>query len=259
MLSYQHHYHAGNPADVHKHAVLAWMLGYLTAKDKPLTYIETHAGRGLYDLRDAAALKTGEAAAGIGRLEPRLPADHAYRRCLDATRAAHGATAYPGSPLIAAQMLRPSDRLHLAELHPGENARLVQTLAGYPATIRQQDGIAMALSLCPPTPRRGLVLVDPSYEVKAEYDTIPGGLARMSRKWNVGILVLWYPILTSDSHRPMLAHLGAAFPDGFRHEVRFAPVRDGHRMTGSGLFVVNPPFGLADEAARLGDTLFDGG
>src|SRR6056297_1732939 len=102
MLSYQHHYHAGNPADVHKHAALAWMLAYLTAKDKPLSYIETHAGRGLYDLSDPAALRTGEAAQGIGRLERALPADHPYRRCLDETRMSHGPAAYPGSPLLAA-------------------------------------------------------------------------------------------------------------------------------------------------------------
>ena len=256
MLSYQHHYHAGNPADVHKHALLAWMLGYLTAKDKPLSYIETHAGRGLYDLRDPAALRTGEAASGIGRLEPRLPADHPYRRCLDAARAAHGPSAYPGSPLIATQMLRPSDRLHLAELHLGEHARLTETLAAASATIRRQDGFDMALSLCPPSPRRGMVFSDPSYEVKDEYDTIPATLGQLARKWNVGVLVLWYPILADNRHRPMLDRLVHLFPAGLRHEVGFAPVRAGHRMTGSGLFVVNPPYGLAAEAARIAATVF---
>jgi 23S rRNA (adenine2030-N6)-methyltransferase len=256
MLSYQHHYHAGNPADVHKHAALAWMLGYLTAKDKPLSYIETHAGRGLYDLDDPAARKTGEAAAGIGRLEARLPPDHPYRRVLAQTRAAHGAQAYPGSPLIAARMLRACDRLHLAELHPGENARLEAALAGHAADIRLQDGVEMALSLCPPSPRRGLLLADPSYEVKADYDTIPAMFERLARKWNVGILALWYPILTAGSHRVMLDRLAASFPGGLRHEVGFAPVREGHRMVGSGLFVVNPPYGLGEEATRLSRTLF---
>ncbi|MET4101229.1 23S rRNA (adenine2030-N6)-methyltransferase [Roseovarius sp. MBR-78] len=251
MLSYQHHYHAGNAADVHKHAVLGWMLAYLTAKPKPLSYIETHAGRGLYDLGDPAAQRTGEAAAGIGRLEQALAADHPYRRCLDATRATHGPSAYPGSPLIAAQALRPGDRLHLAELHHGEHAALTTALAPFPARIRREDGFAMAHATCPPMPRRGVLLVDPSYEVKADYDSIPGHFARLHRKWNVGILVLWYPILVSGAHGPMLDALGAAFPDGLRHEVGFAAAREGHRMTGSGLFVVNPPYGLAEEAARL--------
>lgn len=251
MLSYQHHYHAGNAADVHKHALLAWMLDYLTRKPKPLSYIETHAGRGLYDLRHAAAVKTGEAAQGVGRLAHLLPADHPYRRCLDAVRTRHGAAAYPGSPLIAAHGLRPTDTLHLAELHPGEHAHLAGTMAAFSAHIRKQDGFELAHSLCPPTPRRGLMLVDPSYEVKAEYDAIPRHLARVAKAWNVGILMLWYPILPSDRHATMLTALRAAFPEGLRHEVRFPPLHAGRGLLGSGVFVVNPPFGLADAAARI--------
>ena len=251
MLSYQHHYHAGNPADVHKHALLAWGLDYLTRKDKPLSYIETHAGRGLYDLSDAAAHKTGEAAQGIGRLETAIAATHPYRLRLDATRAKHGANAYPGSPLIAALSLRAGDSLHLAELHPGEHALLASHLAPYRTRLRQEDGFAMAQTLCPPMPRRGLLLADPSYEVKTEYDSIPRHFAQIARKWNVGILMLWYPILTSGTHTAMLTHLGAIFPDALRHEVRFPPVRAGHRMAGSGMFVVNPPYGLQEQAARL--------
>jgi 23S rRNA (adenine2030-N6)-methyltransferase len=251
MLSYQHHYHAGNPADVHKHAVLAWMLAYLAAKPKPLSYIETHAGRGLYDLSDAAAARTGEAAQGIGRMESHLPADHPYRRCLDAARAAHGPAAYPGSPLIAALSLRAGDTLHLAEMHPGEHEHLTAALGPHGARIRREDGFAMARALCPPMPRRGLLLCDPSYEIKADYTGIPAHFERLARVWNVGILVLWYPILAQAAHGAMLAALTAAFPGALRHEVRFAPVREGHRMTGSGLFVVNPPYGLAEETTRL--------
>jgi len=229
------------------------MLAYLTVKPKPLSYIETHAGRGLYDLADPAAQRTGEGAQGIGRLETALPADHPYRRCLDATRAAHGPAAYPGSPLIAALSLRPGDSLHLAEMHPGEHARLCDALGPTRARIRREDGFAMAHALCPPTPRRGLLLCDPSYEVKADYDSIPRHFARIARVWNVGVLVLWYPILTTAAHGPMLTALTAAFPGALRHEVCFAPVRDGHRMTGSGLFVVNPPYGLGDATARLSE------
>ena len=251
MLSYQHHYHAGNAADVHKHALLAWMLAYLTRKDKPLSYIETHAGRGLYDLGDTAAQRTGEAAQGIGRLEAAFAADHPYRLRLETTRAAHGGTAYPGSPLIAALSLRAGDSLHLAELHPGETALLSRHLAPYNAQIRQEDGFAMARALCPPTPRRGILLTDPSYEIKSDYDSIPDQFTLIARKWNVGILVLWYPILGSDSHAAMLTRLCASFPDALRHEVRFGPARAGHRMLGSGMFVVNPPYGLQQEAARL--------
>lgn len=251
MLSYQHSYHAGNAADVHKHALLAFVLDYLVQKEKPLSYIETHAGRGVYDLGDAAALKTGEAAVGIGRLEAGFAPAHPYRRRLAETRVSQGAGRYPGSPMIAALTLRDGDTLHLAELHPQEHAVLEAALRPWGAHVRRQDGIAMALAVCPPTPRRGLLLADPSYEVKDEYQALPKAFQAIQRKWNVGILMLWYPILPSGAHLPMLRDLGRAFPDGLQHEVTFPPAQAGHRMTGSGMFVVNPPFGLAEEGARL--------
>jgi 23S rRNA (adenine2030-N6)-methyltransferase len=251
MLSYQHLYHAGNLADVQKHATLAWVLDYMTAKDKPLSYIETHAGRGVYDLGADEALKTGEAAAGVALAEALFPPDHPYRLRLDETRAGYGAQAYPGSPLIAALGLRETDTLHLAELHPQECAELRAVAADWGAHVYQQDGFQLALALTPPTPRRGLMLIDPSYEVKADYDVIPRHLANIHRKWNVGILILWYPLLRGGAHGPMLRALAETFPDALRHEVRFPPARDGHRMEGSGLFIVNPPYGLDAELAAL--------
>lgn len=251
MLSYQHAFHAGNLADVQKHALLAWVLDYLTAKDKPLTYIETHAGRGLYRLGSAEALKTGEAAQGILRVSDWFAEGHPYRDRLDETAAMFGDDSYPGSPLIAALGLRETDSLHLAELHPQEHAALETAMAGWGAHIRREDGFDMALAITPPTPRRGLMLVDPPYEVKADYDRIPRVLAQVARKWNVGHLMLWYPILRDGPHLPMLRALQAQFPDALRHEVAFPPAREGHRMTGSGMFVVNPPWGMGEEAARL--------
>jgi 23S rRNA (adenine2030-N6)-methyltransferase len=252
MLSYQHIFHAGNMADVHKHALLAWVLDYLARKDKPLSYIESHAGRGLYALDAAEAVKTGEAAAGIALAEGWFAADHPYRRALDAVRAAHGPAAYPGSPLIAAMLLRPGDRLRLAELHPQEHAVLAALMEPLGATVEKRDGLEMALAITPPEPRRGLLLVDPSFEVKSDYDRLPGLLQKIHRKWNVGVLMLWYPLLAGSPHAPMLAALESAFPGALRQEVSFPPAREGHRMTGSGMFVVNPPWGLAEEAARLG-------
>ncbi|NBE06343.1 23S rRNA (adenine(2030)-N(6))-methyltransferase RlmJ [Paragemmobacter ruber] len=258
MLSYQHSYHAGNLADVQKHVLLAWMLDYLTQKDKPLSYVETHSGRGLYDLAGPEAEKTGEAAQGIARLEAGLPADHPYCRSLAGVRARHGDHAYPGSPLLAAMGLREGDVMHLAELHPQEHAALTDLLAPWGAHIQKRDGFEMALAVTPPTPRRGLMLIDPSYEVKADYQTIPKFIGQVARKWNVGIIALWYPILTDAPHRPMLDALMAAHPGALRHEVRFPPVRAGHRMVGSGFWVLNPPFGMDAESARL-DALFKGG
>ncbi|NNE54044.1 MAG: 23S rRNA (adenine(2030)-N(6))-methyltransferase RlmJ [Sulfitobacter sp.] len=251
MLSYQHIYHSGNLADVHKHGLLAWMLDYLTRKEKPLSYIETHAGRALYDLTDDAALKTGEAAHGIARVAGWFEEDQAYARALAAVRATYGDTAYPGSPLIAATLLRESDQIHLAELHPGEHAALDLAMSPYPATCHRRDGFEMAFALCPPTPRRGLMLIDPSYEVKADYAALPRQIGKLARAWNVGIIALWYPILTSKAHLPMLKALEEAHPEALRHEVRFPPARPGHGMVGSGMFIINPPWGLTEEARRL--------
>lgn len=250
MLSYQHLYHAGNLADVHKHAMLASALDYLAQKDKPLTYIETHAGRALYDLAAPESVKTGEAAAARPAATW-FPLTHPYARALARTHAAHGPDAYPGSPLIAALTLRPGDRLHLAELHPREHAALAAAMAPWPANVHRQDGIAMALSLCPPTPRRGLCLMDPSFELKDDFRTLPIAIGHLHRKWNVGVIMLWYPLLDGDPHAAMLDALTAVHPDALRHEVRFPPARPGHRMTGSGLFILNPPWGLEPEAARL--------
>ena len=249
MLSYQHAYHAGNIADLQKHAALAWALEYLTRKDKPLSYVETHAGRGLYDLEGAEARKTGEAAAGIGSLEGVLPEDHPLRGVLAEVRAAHGPAAYPGSPLIAETLLRDSDRMHLAELHPAEHAALSQVMVR--ADIHRRDGFELAQSILPPTPRRGLLLCDPSYEVKRDYELVPKQFQQFAAKWNVGVLMLWYPILTDAPHKPMLRALERAFPDALRTEIAFPPVREGHRMVGSGMFVVNPPFGLEGAMAAL--------
>ena len=252
MLSYQHIYHAGNLADVHKHGMLAWILNYMIRKDKPLSYIETHGGRGLYDLNAYESLKTGEAAAGIAVAEEQgwFDIHHPYSVTLQKTRAAYGPDAYPGSPLVAAECLRTQDNLSIAELHPQEFAALDPLLAGRAIRVKK-DGIDYARSITPPTPRRGVMLVDPPYEVKSEYDIVSDLLIQVHRKWNVGVLILWYPILTSGRHKMMIRKLEKAIPDGIIHDVTFPPARDGHRMIGSGLFVINAPFGFEDEAKRL--------
>ena len=251
MLSYQHIYHAGNLADVHKHSLLSWVLSYLTQKDKPLSYIETHAGRGLYNLKDPAAQKTGEAARGIMLADGWFAADHPYTNVLKGVRAKYGPDAYPGSPLVAAEILRPVDSIQLSEMHPQEFAALKTHIAPYGGVLHQKDGWETTMSLCPPVPRRGLLLIDPSFERKEDYRNIPGWITKLHRKWNVGVIMLWYPVLTEPRHRPMISALRKAIPDAKTHEVCFPPAREGHGMIGSGLFVVNAPWGFEDAARDI--------
>lgn len=240
MLSYQHAYHAGGPADLMKHLALAALLARMTRKARPLSYAETHAGRGLYDLSGTAAEKTGEAAEGIGRLAP----GGAFGAVLAGVRASHGAAAYPGSPMIARKMLREGDRMILFELHPAEHAALRAALAGPGVEIRRRDGYEGLLALAPPTPRQGLVLVDPSYEMKEDYAGTARFVLRLAARWPQAAVLIWYPILRAGRHEALVAGLGALRP--VRREAGFA-LKEGTGMLGSGLLGVNLPHGAAAE------------
>jgi 23S rRNA (adenine2030-N6)-methyltransferase len=240
VLSYQHAYHAGSPADIHKHIVLAELLARLTAKPRGLSYVETHAGRGLYDLASPETARTGEALAGIARLTPD-PATP-FGRALAATRAAHGPTAYPGSPAVAGALLRPQDRLTLMELHPAEHAALKRNLRGGTTAIHRRDGFEGVLALAPFTPRRGLVLVDPSYEVKSDYEAAAAFVRRVVARWPEAAVLVWYPLLPAARHRALREGL-APLPVAFDEAVFTDPPARG--MTGSGLALVNAPHGSA--------------
>jgi len=248
MLSYQHAYHAGNLADIHKHQFLVKTLSKMVEKDKAISYVETHAGRGLYDLESIEAQKTGEANAGIKRVDLNDYDDN-YIDILDDVRQFYGDNAYPGSPMIAANILRSYDQLYFAELHPQEFTALHQNFKGDKRikSVRE-DGFEMALSIAPPKTKRGLVLIDPSYEVKTEYYEIPKRIKQLHKKWNVAVIMLWYPILPSMAHVEMLNTLeGMEFPKTYKDEVMFDSGLDNHRLKGSGLFVINIPFGVGDE------------
>lgn len=258
MLSYQHIYHAGCRADLHKHMALAQILARMTAKDKPLTYIETHAGRGLYDLNAPEAQKTGEAQEGIVQAlaDGRIPENHPFMRALGAVRQARGESAYPGSPLIAAHFMRPDDRMHLMELHPQEFTHLQGAMKGTGAKLYRREGLEGLLALAPPTPRRGLVLIDPSYELKQEYAALPEAIGKLMRKWPVAVLALWYPLLPAGLHRAMIeALLALDLPKNTIHEAVFSRPdlqKDNPRgMYGSGLFIANTPYGLSEDLAAL--------
>lgn len=252
MLSYQHAYHAGGPADLHKHVVLAGLLARLTQKPRPITYAETHAGRGLYDLGAAEALKTGEAAAGIGQIavDPATP----FGRALATVRQTHGPAAYPGSPLIAQALLRPGDSSLLFDLHPAEHAALRRAVTAPGTRIAQKDGFASLLALAPPKPRQGLVLIDPSYEVKTEYAATAVFVRKLVARWPEAWVLVWYPLLPAARHGELREGL-APLPH-LVDEVLFDPA-PARGMSGSGLILVNGPhdarrmFGAAREAAPM--------
>ncbi len=247
MLSYQHAYHAGNPADLHKHLVLAELLTLLTRKARGISYLETHAGRGLYDLSAPESQKTGEAAEGINALN--LP-DCPLNTALQTTRQRFGEAAYAGSPLIAQTLLRAQDRLHLMELHPAEFGALRKALRNETTAVHKRDGYEGVRSLSPPKPRKGLVLIDPSYEIKTEYEQVPDFTHTLMAKWPEATVMIWYPILPARQHEDLIAGLKLKF---LRHEVSF-DLKNGEGMTGSGLVLVNAPYGAEKclaEAVKL--------
>lgn len=235
MLSYQHAYHAGGPADLHKHIALAELLALLTRKARGITFMETHAGRGLYDLASVETAKTGEAAEGIAKIDlPDCPFAHAIK----SVRAMHGETAYPGSPAIAAALLREQDKMHLMELHPAEFKALRVNLEGE-ASIHRRDGFEGVMAISPPKPRKGLVLIDPSYEVKDEYLQVAEFTNKLMVKWPEATVMIWYPILKAARHKEMLAALHLPH---LVDEVAF-DLKDNEGMTASGIALVNAPYG----------------
>lgn len=260
MLSYQHGFHAGNFADLHKHLTLALLLESLNRKAKPWSYLETHSGRGLYDLRDAQAEKTGEYLDGIAKLWT-LQADNALGRYLDRVRALNGAElqSYPGSPLLAALMARADDKIHLMELHPQEIQALKRNFRQYAQVgVHHRDGYEGVLGLLPPKPNRGLVLIDPAYEVKTEYQQVAGFISKALRAWSIGSYAVWYPVLAAQRHEEMIAAILKNCPDVaiLRSEMQVAEPSE-RGMYGSGMLLINPPWQIDEQLAQLVPTLLE--
>ncbi len=254
MLSYRHEYHAGSPADVLKHATFAFTLDYATRKTAPLYVLDTHAGAGAYDLSSPRALKTGEARAGIARLRdtPR-PWPELLSPYLDLLATVPSPTFYPGSPLIAKALLRAGDRLDLVELHTTDHAALEEEFRDVRgARVTRDDGLALLIARVPPAERRAVVLVDPSYEVKSDYEAVVDALAAAHHRFPTGTYLLWYPVIERPRTNALLAALaGSGVRNQYRIELCTAPDGAHRGLTGSGLVAVNPPWTLpaAAEAA----------
>ncbi len=252
MLSYRHGFHAGNHADVLKHAVLVFVARYLQRKDTPLFFLDTHAGAGLYDLRAPEAEKTGEHRQGIGALLGHGGEAPALFRDYLALVNALGPSTYPGSPWLVMTLKREQDRAVFHELHPTDEGRLSDLARRHGRVhVEKSDGLRGLVAHLPPPERRALTLIDPSYEIKTDYTQVTAALARAWKKFPGGSYLLWYPVIDRARVRGMEAALVAAdLRRTYRMELCMTPDTPERGMTGSGLFVVNPPYTLPAAAAE---------
>lgn len=255
-MNYRHSFHAGNFADVLKHAVLACVLDYLGRKDKPFTVIDTHAGAGLYDLTDEDSNRTLEYRDGIGRIlyDGQAPACLApYFQTIRAENEDGDLRFYPGSPVIARRLLRRFDHLMLCELHAPTRAALEEVFVADKRTrIFDLDGYLAVKSFLPPTPRRGLVLIDPPFERTDEFERLHAAIADMIGRWATGILIAWFPIKQRRAVTDFKAAVRALdLPPSLWVELSVRGEEDQTRFNGSGLLILNPPWTLRESLAAL--------
>ena len=244
-MNYRHIYHAGNFADVMKHALLLRLLDAMKRKDKPFLVLDTHAGIGRYDVSSVQAEKTGEWRDGIGRI---LAAPSTALEAYISTVNRIGL--YPGSPVLAAEALRPGDRLVACELHPEDAMALRRTLRVYPyAAVHERDGYEALGAFLPPPEKRALILIDPPFERVDEFTVLADKLIAAWRKFPSAVLVVWYPIKHRAPIRDFFERLKAAsVRDMIAVELLRRPDTDPTRLNGAGLLLINPPYGFEAEA-----------
>lgn len=261
MLSYRHSFHAGNHADLVKHLTEVAVLQYLQKKDKPFVYHDTHAAAGLYSLASEHARKTCEYETGIGLLwqaELQHPLLQKYRALVAAVNPSDTLAFYPGSPVFARLMCREQDHIQATELHPADFPLLQQQFAGRRyCRIEKMDAWAGIRAMLPPLVKRGLVLIDPPYELKTEYQDVFKGLQQAIARFPQATYAIWYPVIERQSVEAFLAQFkAAAWRNQLRIELLAKPDSPGFGMTGSGMWLINPPFTLAaDLRAALQEVL----
>ena len=256
MLAYRHHFHAGNFADVFKHALLVRLLAAVAAKEKPFCYLDTHAGIGRYDLAHPWAQKNAEFRGGIGRLWERGDVPALLAPYLDAVRAENPdgkLRFYPGSPLIARRFLRRGDRMVLSELNKTDVAELGARFArDRQVTVHLMDGYQALKAHLPPQERRGLVLVDSSFDRAGEFRRVADGLALAHERWATGIYAVWYPLMEPAAMRGFERDVVAT---GIRKilqaELSVRPDTFTGALRGCGMLVVNPPYRFDAEAEAI--------
>ena len=250
MLSYRHAFHAGNHADVLKHYVFSLVLAYMNQKPKPYWVIDTHAGAGMYALKSEFAQKNAEFENGIARLfaAKHLPDSlNDFVKLIKSFNENKPLNFYPGSPKIAESFLRQDDKLRLFELHPSDCKLLLENFShkGRQTKIAMQDGFAGISACLPPPTKRGVVLIDPPYELKDDYQRVVDCIKDSLKRFATGTYLVWYPLLQRPETAEMLSQLMALNTNWLQVEMTVqAPSKDGFGMHGSGLFIVNPPYTL---------------
>lgn len=255
MLSYRHSFHAGNFADVLKHIVQVEILDYLGNKDKAFDYIDTHAGAGLFNLQSEHATKLGEYLNGIGKLnaadwpelEEYFSVVNSYNKTADTLEF------YPGSPVIAQHFIRSHDKASLFELHPTDFDLLCENVKqSRKVKIKQTDGFEGLLSVVPPLSRRALVLIDPPYEIKTDYDKVFNTILKAHKKFASGIYAIWYPVVDRKRiDRLEKSFINSGIKNIQRFELGLSADTEERGMTSSGMLVINPPWTLFNKMESL--------
>lgn len=260
MLSYRHAFHAGNFADVLKHSALTLVLDYMTRKEKGFHYIDSHSGAGMYQLADKYAQKTGEYKNGIAKLinEPSLPdALQPYVNLIKELNLheteENELDLYPGSPGIAKRFMRRQDSTHLFELHPSDIQHLNDFCYRWKKVfVKQSDGYQGTLGLLPPPSRRGVVLIDPPYELKEDYQKAVSTIIKAYRKFATGTYMLWYPVVKRELVNEMEnTFIKSDVKNLLKLEFCLSEDTNEYGMTGTGLFIVNPPWQLLAQMEEI--------
>ncbi|CAM3985989.1 Ribosomal RNA large subunit methyltransferase J [Vibrio aerogenes CECT 7868] len=256
MLSYRHSFHAGNHADVLKHIVQSLILDALKQKEKPFVYHDTHSGAGRYDLNHEWSEKTGEYKLGIGRIwqQPDLPTElNPYQESVARLNQPNILRYYPGSPLVGRALIRPQDRMVLTELHPSDYPLLAQEFQrDRQVRIFKEDGFTRLKASLPPKERRGLVLIDPPYELATEYRDTVKAIIEAHKRWATGIYAIWYPVVYRENIDDMLTGLkNSGIRKILQIELGVSPDTTERGMTASGMIVINPPWKLESQMEKL--------
>lgn len=257
MLSYRHAFHAGNHADVLKHFLVYLVLNYFNQKDKPYWYIDTHSGAGIYDLQGEYAQKVGEFQNGIAQLQSAHLSAQLNDFVLHLQKTLPDKNLYAGSPWLAQSLSRQDDKLRLFELHPADFQHLVNNMReaklGKRVIVKQEDGFLGLIALLPPATRRAVVLIDPPYEQKQDYIRVIQTLKDALKRFEQGCYMIWYPCLSRADSRALPEKLKKLQPNNYlQAELHVhAPRADGFGMHGSGMFIINPPYVLAQQLQEM--------